>query len=76
MFGQDGKKGTLDIHGILFVILLVGFGVILSNFLPFSSTDAYNMQDMAMYLAKTGEKPISDTAPHASISECFPIIIS
>lgn len=61
-----GKKGLWIYTGILFVILLAGFGVILSNFLPFSSTDAYNMQDMAMYLAKTGEKPISATAPHAS----------
>lgn len=60
-----GKKGLWIYTGILFVILLAGFGVILSNFLPFSSTDAYNVQDMAMYLAKTGEKPISDTAPHA-----------
>lgn len=61
-----GKKGLWIYTGILFVILLAGFGVILSNFLPFSSTDAYNVQDMAMYLAKTGEKPISATAPHAS----------
>lgn len=59
------KKGLWIYTGILFVILLAGFGVVLSNFLPFSSTDAYNVQDMAMYLAKTGEKPISDTAPHA-----------
>lgn len=66
-----GKKGLWIYTGILFVILLVGFGVILSNFLPFSSTDAYNMQDMAMYLAKTGEKPISDTAPHASYFGMF-----
>lgn len=66
-----GKKGLWIYTGILFVILLAGFGVILSNFFPFSSTDAYNMQDMAMYLAKTGEKPISDTAPHASYFGMF-----
>lgn len=66
-----GKKGLWIYTGILFVILLAGFGVILSNFLPFSSTDAYNVLDMAMYLAKTGEKPISDTAPHASYFGMF-----
>lgn len=61
-----GKKGIWICTGVLFIILLIGFEVILSNFLPFSSTDAYDVQDMAMHLAKTGEKPISATAPHAS----------
>ena len=45
--------------------MLLVYGIILYNIQPFASSDAYNVQDLALYLAKTGKHRVSADAPHA-----------
>lgn len=45
--------------GIMFGIMMVIFIVILCNFRSVPYSDALNVQDMALYFVKTGDRPIS-----------------
>lgn len=65
-FFQNASKKSIIIATlvIVFMMLLV-YGIILYNIQPFASSDAYNVQDLALYLAKTGKHRVSADAPHA-----------
>lgn len=49
---------------VLFGIMLLVFAAILWGFKTVAGSDAMNLQDMAIYFAKTGDKPISKASPH------------
>ena len=60
------KKRELIILSVIMAVIMLGIhGILLLSLDPYSSSDAYNMQDMALYLAKTGVRQVTGDAPHA-----------
>lgn len=51
--------------GIMFGIMALILAVIICNFRVIPYSDARNVQDMAMYLVKTGKRQVDSGAPHA-----------
>ncbi len=49
---------------VLFGIMLLAFAAVFLGFRTVSGSDAMDLQDMALYFAKTGERPISESSPH------------
>lgn len=65
-FFQNASKKSIIIATLIIVfMMLLVYGIILYNIQPFASSDAYNVQDLALYLAKTGKHRVSADAPHA-----------
>ena len=59
------KRDLIILSVIMAMIMLCVHGILLMSLDPYSSSDAYNMQDMALYLAKTGVHQVTGDAPHA-----------
>lgn len=59
-----GEKAAVISSLTMAGIMVSVYILILYNIQPFSSSDAYNVQDLALYLAKTGRQQITETSPH------------
>lgn len=59
-----GKKAVIITTVITGIIILILYGVLLMRFCPYTSSDALNVQDAAVYMAKTGTKTFELSSPH------------
>lgn len=58
------KRQLIAASVALFGIMLLVFAAVFLGFRTVSGSDAMDLQDMAIYFAKTGEVPISEASPH------------
>lgn len=66
MWNHMERRGLI-ISTIVMALVIIGIYMALWIFLePFSSADAYNMQDLALYLAQTGAHKVTPEMPHAN----------
>lgn len=66
------KKGIIISSIVMLAVMLSIYIVLLTYLDPFSWSDAYNVQDYALYLAKTGVHQITSDAPHAGYFGWYP----
>lgn len=59
------KRGVWMVTIATACFILAGYACMLMNFCPYTSSDALNIQDVAVYFAKTGKKVFSVSAPNA-----------
>ena len=66
------KKGIIISSIVMMAVMLFIYIVLLTYLDPFSSSDAYNVQDYALYMAQTGAHSVTADAPHAEYFGWFP----
>ena len=66
------KKGIIISSIVMLAVMLLIYIVLLIYLDPFSSSDAYNVQDYALYLAKTGVHQITSDSPHRKYFGWYP----
>jgi len=66
------KKGIIISSIVMLAVMLFIYIVLLTYLDPFSWSDAYNVEDYALYLAKTGVHQITSDAPHAGYFGWYP----
>ena len=66
------KKGIIISSIVMLAVMLSIYIVLLIYLDPFSSSDAYNVQDYALYMAQTGAHSVTADAPHAEYFGWFP----
>lgn len=70
-FDTFSRRQLIVSAGIMFCIMTLIFVIILYNFCSIPYSDARNVQDMAMYFAKTGKHSVGIDAPHAVYFEKY-----
>ena len=65
-FNHTEERNIIISTVIMSGLMLLIYFLVLYNIQPFSSSDAYNVQDLALYLAKTGKTQVVASTPHAA----------